>query len=52
MNKTKLQLYLLCLLMVFILYFGFIYKKEPNWQGMPVKDKEEVFTRLKEWLNR
>ena len=39
MNKTKLQLYLLCLLMVFILYFGFIYKKEPNWQGMPVKNE-------------
>ncbi len=46
MNKTKLQLYLLCLLMVFILYFGFIYKKEPNWQGMPVK-KEPIQKELK-----
>lgn len=37
MNKTKIQLFLLCLLMVMIVYFGFIHKKEPNWQGMPAK---------------
>ena len=37
MNKTKIQLFLLCLLMVMIIYFGFIHKKEPNWQGMPAK---------------
>lgn len=46
MNKTKIQLFLLCLLLMFIGYFGFIYEKKPNWQGMPAK-KEPMQTDIK-----
>lgn len=46
MDKTKIQLFLLCLLMVVIFFFGFIYKKEPDWQGMPAK-KEPIQTDIK-----
>ena len=45
MNKTNLQLCLICLLMALVLYFGFIYKKEPWWQGMPAK-KEPIQTNI------
>ena len=46
MNKTNIQLILTCLLLVLIIYFGFIYKKEPNWKGMPAKN-EPVQTEIK-----
>ncbi len=46
MDKIKIQLFLLSLLMVLIVYFGFVYKKTPNWQGMPAK-KEPIQTDIK-----
>lgn len=47
MNKTNIQLCLLCLILVFIGYFGFIYEKKPNWQGMPAK-KEPIQKNIKD----
>ena len=38
MNKIKIQLYLLSVLIIFILYLGFIYKKNPDWKGIPAKN--------------
>ncbi len=46
MNKTNIQLILICFLLAFIIYFGFIYTKEPKWQGMPAK-KEPIQTEIK-----
>ncbi|MBR3627232.1 MAG: hypothetical protein IKN42_00115 [Elusimicrobia bacterium] len=46
MNKTNIQLILTCLLLVLIIYFGFIYKKEPDWNGMPAKN-EPIQTEIK-----
>jgi len=34
-----IQLFFTCLLMVLVFYFGFIYEKTPNWQGMPAKQE-------------
>lgn len=46
MNKTNVQLILTCLLLVFIVYFGFIYKITPSWQGMPAKN-DPIQTEIK-----
>ena len=45
MNKTNIQLILTCLLLIFIIYFGFIYEEKPNWKGMPAK-KEPIQTEI------
>ncbi len=39
MNKTNIQLFLICLLMVVIVYFGFIYEKKADWKGIAVKQE-------------
>lgn len=41
MNKTYIQLFFLCAVMTFLIYFGFIYENKPDWQGMPAK-KEPI----------
>lgn len=46
MNTTKIQLFLLCLLMAVIGYFGFVYKKTPDWKGILVK-KEPIQRMIK-----
>ena len=49
MNKINIQLLLLCLILVLIGYFGFIYEKKPNWQGMPAK-KEPIQENIKDGI--
>ena len=46
MNRTKIQLFFLCLLMAVVGYFGFIYEKTPQWRGILVK-KEPVQRMIK-----
>lgn len=49
MNKIKIQLFVLCFLLGIVFYFGFIYKKVPDWQGMPAK-KEPIQTKIENAL--
>ena len=49
MNKTKIQLSLLCTILLLTIYFGFVYEKKPNWQGMPAKN-EPIQTKIENAL--
>lgn len=46
MNTTNIQVFLLCIVLVFVTYFFFIYEKKPDWEGMPAK-KEPIQKTIK-----